>query len=122
VIVTPDGRNVYLTTAYGVLGFARNRRTGALRPLAGAGGCVDAIRSGCRPLHGLRAPSELAASGNGTLYVAGSVPHAGAPATGALAVLSRTAAGGALAQQTGPTGCFDDVTTPAARPRHAWTF
>lgn len=122
MIVTPDGRNVYLTTAHGVLGFARNRRTGALRPLAGAGGCVDAIRSGCRPLHGLRAPSELAASGNGTLYVAGSVPHAGAPATGALAVLSRTAAGGALAQQTGPTGCFDDVTTPAARPRHAWTF
>ena len=110
--VSPDGRDVYVTTTHGVLGFARNRQTGALRPLTGAGRCVDATLLGCRPLRGLRAPTELTASGNGALYVAGSVPHSRAPATGALAVLSRSPATGALSQHAGPTGCFDDVATP----------
>jgi DNA-binding beta-propeller fold protein YncE len=110
--VSPDGRDVYVTTTHGVLGFARNRQTGVLRPLTGGGRCVDATLPGCRPMRGLPAPTELIASGNGTLYVAGSVPHAGGAATGALVVLSRNPATGALSQHAGRAGCFDAVATP----------
>jgi hypothetical protein len=116
VIVTPDGRNVYVTSAHGVLVFARNRGTGAIRAVSGAGGCVDAVRPGCRTLTGMSAPTALIAAGNRIVYVAGTTPSSGPPTNGALAVLSRNPATGALTQLTGPTGCFNAAGSPGCAP------
>jgi DNA-binding beta-propeller fold protein YncE len=89
--VSPDGRNVYIA-GVGVVSFARDRHTGALRPLAGG-----------RSAYGLSgAFQQVVASGDGhTLYAAGG---------GTLVVLERSARTGALRQlecfnSTGTNGC-----------------
>ena len=106
--VTPDGGEFDVTTASGVLSFTRAAAGGALTPIAGPRGCVDAThRTACAPLTGLTHPTDLVAAGNGTLYVAGNLGWL----TGALVTLRRDPATGALTQQpgclngTGSRGC-----------------
>jgi len=107
IVVSPDGRSVYVTTAHGILAFVRNRLTGAIRALTGAHGCVDAQRRSCQQLRGMTAPTTLLAAENRTFYVAGTLPDAQGGQTGALAVLSRDPATGALSQLPGTGGCMN---------------
>jgi DNA-binding beta-propeller fold protein YncE len=99
IAVSPDGRSVYVTTAHGILAFTRNRQTGAIRPLGGRGGCIDAQRRSCQPLRGITEPSQLVGAGAGTLYASGS---------GGVAAFVRNRVTGAVAQVPGAGGCLND--------------
>ncbi len=80
VTVSPDGRNVYVTSpvADSVAAFARDQRSGALAQLAGDDACVrdvnqlDPVKSDCpRTVDGLKYPRSLAISPDGTNVVRG---------------------------------------------------
>jgi 6-phosphogluconolactonase (cycloisomerase 2 family) len=107
VTVSPDGRNVYAGTIFGLAAFARNRATGALRQLAGSAGCVvDAAREGCAAGRRLAAARALAVSRDGRfVYVAGGVSDA-------VSVFARVSGTGALRQLPGGRGCVGE---PASR-------
>jgi DNA-binding beta-propeller fold protein YncE len=103
VAVSPDGRNVYVTaSASGALAvFARNRKTGAIRQLAGANGCVSQRPGGgCAAGRALNEPVAVTVSPDGAhVYVANRrFPSA-------VAVLSRSG-DGTLTQDPGPSGCM----------------
>lgn len=96
--VTPDGSELDVTTATGVVSFTRDPASGALTAIAGPKGCVDATRTtACAALTGLTHPTDLVVAGNGTLYVAGDFHGA----TGAIVALHRDPVTGALTQQPG---------------------
>jgi DNA-binding beta-propeller fold protein YncE len=107
--VSPDGRSVYLGAVdrtgvnWGVVIFARDRRTGALRKVGcvgegGSGGCVPA-----RAI--LTGVSQLVVSRDArSVYVASNDARPGAPTAGAVAVFDRSR-GGALSQPAGAAGC-----------------
>jgi DNA-binding beta-propeller fold protein YncE len=101
--VSPDGRNVYAAaTGSDALGvFARNRRTGALRQLAGARGCIsDRAGGGCVNGRALNEPIEVDVSPDGKrVYVASRE----SPSAVAVFVRGR---GGALTQPVGEGGCI----------------
>ena len=118
VIVSPDGRNIYVATTdsrgFGrdlegtILVFARDQVTGALAQLPGAAGCLATDgRESCgraQPLGGF--PSqlpELAVSPDGmNLYA----PFVGAEAlAGGVTILRRDPSTGALTQLEGDSGC-----------------
>jgi hypothetical protein len=65
VLISPDGRNVYVA-ANGILTFAAERGRSGLRPVAGPPGCAYGDRPACsaRPKR-WRAPDELAVSRDG---------------------------------------------------------
>jgi DNA-binding beta-propeller fold protein YncE len=73
VAVSPDGRRLYVA-AFGsgaVTVLARNRRTGALRQLPGARGCLGPAAQGCTPARGLGDAVDVTVSRDGrNLYVA----------------------------------------------------
>jgi DNA-binding beta-propeller fold protein YncE len=102
IAISPDGANVYVASAGSdALGvFARNRRTGALRQLPGARGCISQRPGGgCLVGRALNEPTSVAVSPNGDrVYVAGRRFPSG------LAILSR-AADGSLVQPDGAAGC-----------------
>jgi DNA-binding beta-propeller fold protein YncE len=102
IAVSPGGANVYVAAAGSdaLAVFARNRRTGALRQLPGAKGCLSQRPGGgCSVGRALNEPTSVAVSPNGShVYVAGRrFPSA-------VAVLTR-APDGSLTQPQGTAGC-----------------
>jgi DNA-binding beta-propeller fold protein YncE len=110
VVVSPDGRNVYLGSDGGLAVFARNARSGALRQLRGSAGCLLAAAQVARCSHrgALRqlSPAVLAVSGDGrNVYALTSADE-----RAALLVYRRNRESGALTRLAGRTGC---IATPA---------
>lgn len=103
VAVSPDGRNVYVTSEYGdaVTVFARDRSSGALTPLAGTSGCVsrDGTGGACATFPALDFPRELVVSPDGRdVYVATSLSR--------VVELERDPTTGALTPLAGLDGCY----------------
>lgn len=103
-VASPDGRNVYVAArdADSVVSFRRDPASGRLTPLAGTGRCVSTggPGDGCEPGRGLDFVYDLAVSPDGrTVYAAAAGPG------GAIAVLARDPATGALTQLDGTDGC-----------------
>jgi DNA-binding beta-propeller fold protein YncE len=100
--LSPDGANLYVGAAGSdaLSVFSRNKRTGALRQLAGAAGCFSALPGGgCAPGRGVREPTSVAVSPDGQrVYVAGRRFPSG------VAIFAR-GPGGTLTQAPGPAGC-----------------
>ena len=105
VVVSPDGRNVYVGSFFGnaVAVFDRDPGSGALTQPPGSAGCIAAATSGCAPGAALGAPEGMAISGDGkSVYVAAAL-------SSAVVVLVRDPSTGALAQATSGSGCIVDV-------------
>lgn len=102
IAVSPDGRNVYVTAlgSSAVAVFGRDGRTGALRQLTGAKGCVSQrAGGGCVIGRALNEPTAAAVSADGKfVYVTGRRFPSG------LAAFAR-GRDGALAQDGGAAGC-----------------
>lgn len=102
VVVSPDGRNVYVGSFFGnaVASFERSRASGALTQPEGSAGCIAEATSGCAPGFALGAPEGMAISSDGaSVYVASAL-------SSAVAVLSRDRSTGALAQANDGSGCI----------------
>ncbi len=102
VIVSPDGKNVYVGSFFGnaVASFERSRSSGALTQPDGNAGCIAEATSGCAPGFALGAPEGMAISSDGTsVYVASALSNA-------VAVLSRDRSSGALTQASDGSGCI----------------
>ena len=110
VAVSPDGRNVYATArdSSTLLTFARNPKTGALRPLPGATCSAGVALPGCTPATGLIGPDVVAVSPDGrNVYV-------GAFFGNAVVSFSRDPSSGALTQLAGTAGCIAAATAGCA--------
>ena len=103
IALSADGKNVYVTSAGSdaLTVFARNPRTGALRQLPGASGCLSQRPGGgCLVGRGLNEPTSVAVSPDGRhVYVAGRRFPSG------IAILER-ASDGSLTQPSGASGCI----------------
>jgi len=101
LVVSPDGRNVYVAAASGAIAiFDRDRLSGALTQRPGRAGCVSGrVRVGpCVRGRALSKPTMIAISPNGTsVYVASFEDHA-------LAIFDRDPRSGALTQKRGSAG------------------
>lgn len=105
VVVSPDGKNVYVGSFFGnaVAVFNRDPSTGALTQPAGSAGCIAEATSGCASGLALGAPEGMAISGDGkSVYVATAL-------SSAVVVLARDSSTGALTQATGGSGCIVDA-------------
>lgn len=102
VVVSPDGKNVYLGSFFGnaVAVFNRDRASGALAQPAGTAGCIAEAIDGCAVGLALGAPEGMAVTATG-VYV-------GSALSNALAVFARDPSTGALTQATGGSGCIVD--------------
>jgi DNA-binding beta-propeller fold protein YncE len=102
IAISPDGANVYVAAAASdaLAVFGRNARSGALRQLRDARGCVSQRPGGgCFVGRALNEPTSVAVSPDGTrVYVAGRRFPSG------VAVLAR-APDGSLTQAPGTDGC-----------------
>jgi DNA-binding beta-propeller fold protein YncE len=102
VVVSPDGRNVYVGSFFGngVASFSRAAGSGALTQLSGTAGCiVDGGAEGCASGSELGSIEGLAVSGDGaSVYAAAAVSNA-------VDVLTRDPSTGALTQR----GCVTDA-------------
>jgi DNA-binding beta-propeller fold protein YncE len=105
IAISPDGRSVYVAASGSdaLSVFARNRRTGVLRQLPGARGCVsERPGGGCALGRALNEPTSVAVSPDGTrVYVAGRRFPSG------VAIFTR-APDGTLAQPGGTGGCVSN--------------
>jgi fibronectin-binding autotransporter adhesin len=105
VVLSPDGRNVYVGSFFGnaVAVFDRGPG-GTLAQPAGNGGCIaEGGSGGCAAGIALGAPEGMAISRDGSsLYVASAL-------SSALVVLARNASTGALVQASDGSGCIVDV-------------
>jgi DNA-binding beta-propeller fold protein YncE len=107
VVVSPDGRSVYVATLYGVLGFARHPLTGTLTQRRGPGCIITGEGDQCPQGRLLGVAISLGVSPDGrSLYVATESEFDAA----AIAVLDVTPASGRLEQKPGAAGCVVDVT------------
>jgi DNA-binding beta-propeller fold protein YncE len=106
VVVSPDGRNVYVGSFFGnaVAVFNRDPASGALAQPSGTAGCIAEAVSGCAVGIGLGAVEGLAVTATGV--------YTGSALSSAVAVLARDPATGALAQALDGTGCI--VNAPLA--------
>lgn len=104
VVVTPDGKNVYVGSFFGnsVASFSRAAGSGALTQLEGSAGCIAmSTTEGCAAGVALGSIEGLAVSqGGGTLYAAAAVSNA-------VDILNRDTSTGALSQR----GCITDAKT-----------
>jgi DNA-binding beta-propeller fold protein YncE len=102
VIVSGDGRNVYVAALGGaMLVFDRTPATGAIAQKAGPAGCIseDGTGGACQDGVGLLQARAIAASPDGdSVYAAGSGP-------GGIAAFDRDPATGALTQKAGRDAC-----------------
>lgn len=110
--VSPDGRNVYVTgdDPGQVVVFKRDQRTGALRQLRGARGCIsEGGQLGCAAARGL--------AGAHTVVVASDGRHVYALGYTSVVVMRRNPRSGSLSQLAGAAGCLngsgDDGCAPA---------
>jgi DNA-binding beta-propeller fold protein YncE len=103
VVVSPDGRNVYVGAFKGnaIAVFTRNPSTGALIQPSGTSGCISyAPLAECAPGVALAAPEGMAISPDGdNVYVAAAL-------SSALDVFTRNPSTGALTQAGGGAGCI----------------
>ncbi|HEY2052628.1 MAG TPA: beta-propeller fold lactonase family protein [Solirubrobacterales bacterium] len=102
VVVSPDGKNVYvgLFAGNGVASFSRAGGAGALTQLGGTAGCiVEGGAEGCAPGVQMGAVEGMAISESG------SAVYTAAAASSAVAFLARDASTGALSQ----SGCITSV-------------
>ena len=103
VVVSPDGRNVYVGAFFGnaIVNFGVNPDTGGLTQLGGTAGCIaEGGANGCTAGRALGSPEGMGISNDGaTVYVA-------APASGAVTILNRDVATGGLGQVTTEAGCI----------------
>jgi DNA-binding beta-propeller fold protein YncE len=108
VTVSPDGRTVYATSV-DLLAFKRDRGTGELTQIAGPAGCVSTTAKGADGAHCVADPeitgaTSIAIPPDGRqLYAASGIEAGGA---GAVAILDRDRASGALKPVRGRTGCI----------------
>ena len=105
VVVSPDGKNVYVGSFFGnaVAAFSRDSSSGALTQLSGSVGCIAEATSGCAVGLALGAPEGMAISGDGkSVYVATAL-------SSAVVVLARDPSTGTLTQATGGSGCIVDA-------------
>ncbi|MGN6202790.1 MAG: lactonase family protein [Solirubrobacterales bacterium] len=110
VAVSPDGRNVYATArdSSTLLSFARNPKTGALRPIPGATCLAGIALPACAPATALIGPDVVAVSPDGrNVYV-------GAFFGSAVLAFSRDPSSGTLAQLAGTAGCIAAATAGCA--------
>jgi DNA-binding beta-propeller fold protein YncE len=102
VAISPDGRNVYVAASGSdaLSIFVRDQRTGVLRQLPGARGCVSARPGGgCTVGRGLNEPTSVAVSPDGArVYVTGRRFPSG------VAIFAR-AMDGSITQPDGTAGC-----------------
>lgn len=109
VVVSPDGRNVYVGSFFGnaIAVFNRDPASGALAQPADSSGCVTAAPTGaCTTGLALETIEGMAISGDGrSLY-------AGAAVSEAVDTFARNPTTGALTQPGGGAGCI--VSTPLA--------
>ncbi len=108
VVVSPDGRNVYVTTGFTTHGaiavFDRDPATGQLSQHAGTGACVSDSGNGgaCADGRALLFASEAVLSADGRhVYVAAVYGNG-------VAVFDRDPATGALTQKAGAAGCLSE--------------
>ena len=106
IAISPDGGNVYVAAAASdaLAVFSRNRRTGALRQLRGARGCIgQRPGGGCLVGRALNEPTSVAVSPDGKrVYVAGRRFPSG------IAVFTRSS-DGSLTQAAGTDGCVSQA-------------
>ena len=97
--LSPDGRSVYVATAGGLAVLARDRRSGALRQLAGRDGCVtESGQAGCAAGRAVASALWVAAGREGrSLYLLGR--------SDAVSVFRRDPRSGAVRQHGGTRGC-----------------
>jgi DNA-binding beta-propeller fold protein YncE len=112
VAVSPDGKNVYVSSIFSnaVARFNRNTTTGAISQPAGPAGCISETGSGpCADGHGLSYPAGVAVSPDGkNVYVASASSRA-------VTRLNRNTTTGAITQPAGAAGCVsEDGTGPCA--------
>lgn len=102
VIVSPDGKNVYVGSFFGnaVAVFDRDRAGGALTQPGDSTGCIAEAIAGCTTGLALGAPEGMAISADGAnVYVATALSNA-------VAVLARDRSTGTLTQAINGSGCI----------------
>lgn len=111
VAVSPDGRNVYVTSrgSDSIAAFRRNRRSGALTQLRGGFGCISGL-----PLPGCSAGRALAGPDVVVISPDGHNVYAGSFLGNAVAVFDREPAAGALSQPADSSGCIAEATSGCA--------
>jgi len=114
VVVSPDGRNVYVGSSGGLAVFARNARSGALRQLGGTAGCLLAPGRAARCSHrgalGQLGPAALAVSADGRNVYA----LTASDEREALLVFRRNRRSGALSRLASREGCIASPTIAGA--------
>jgi DNA-binding beta-propeller fold protein YncE len=115
VAVSPDGKNVYVTSRAGnsLTSFRRNPKTGALKQLPPtSAGCYSALPlPGCAAGRALLGPDVVVVSPDGKNVYTGSFFG------NAVAAFSRnTEAGGALTQAAGAAGCIAESGAEGCAP------
>lgn len=103
VVVSPDGKNVYVGdfAGSGVISFSRAGKAGALTQLPGSEGCItEAGEEGCTQGREMDHVEGMAINPSGTTVY-------GAAAFGsAISILQRNTSTGALTQASNPNGCI----------------
>jgi DNA-binding beta-propeller fold protein YncE len=103
VVVSPDGKNVYVGdfAGAGVISFSRSGGAGALTQLSGTAGCItEAGAEGCAQGRQMDRIEGLA------INPSGSTVYAASPFSNAIDILQRNASTGALIQAGDTNGCI----------------
>ena len=110
VVVTPDGKTVYVAayTSNAIAIFDRDTSTGALTQKAGTAGCIAEDGGGvCQDGRALYGASEVTVSADGRSVGHYATGHGSAAGDG-LVILDRVPATGATTQKEGPAGCVTE--------------
>jgi DNA-binding beta-propeller fold protein YncE len=103
VVVSPDGKNVYVGdfAGSGVISFSRAAGSGALTQLAGTSGCItEAAAEGCAQGRQMNHIEGMA------INPSGSTVYAASPFSSAIDIFQREASTGALTQASTESGCI----------------